>query len=187
MNAGHERGEKLMAVTASETTSTTPVAAGEHDKARKHRLERAEAGDDQPPVSALGGAHDERAAQRGEEGDRDRDHRGTVDVLHRGEHLAAAGQPDQPWHRLGAGDRAGDEEERQPDEQDEQQRAPGLLPKSQAGRGGHARVHARLLAEATKTQNAAASALTVTIARLTQSPVGEPIPVPASMRMSAAF
>ena len=97
------------------------------------------------------------------------------------------GSPMQPRRRLGAGDRAGDEEERQHDEQDEQQRAPGLLAESQPGRGGHARVHARLLAEATKTQNAAASAPTVTIASLTQSPVGEPIPVPAAMRMSAAF
>ena len=94
MNAGHDAGVKLSAVTASETAEHDGCRGGEDGQAGQHRLHRAEAGDDKAPVGAAGGAHDERAAQRGQEGDGDRDHRRAVDVLHRREDVAAAGQPD---------------------------------------------------------------------------------------------
>jgi hypothetical protein len=134
MKAGHESGVKLGAVTANDTPSNTNVAV-RAGQARQHRLDGAKAGDDESPVSALGGAHDEGAAESGEEADGDGDHRRPVDVLHRREHVAAAGQPDEPRRWLCACDGARNKEERQHDQEHEQQRTLRLLAEPEPGGG----------------------------------------------------
>jgi hypothetical protein len=121
MNEGYEAGVKLTAVTASDTPRTVSVAAARTaDAAAPPRW----AGSRRPPapVGAPGRAHDESAAQRGQESDGDGRHRRPVEVLHRRQYLAARRQSDAPRCRLGAGDGARDEEERQDHEQVEQQR-----------------------------------------------------------------
>ena len=187
MNAGHDAGVKLSAVTASETTSTTPVAAASTASRGRTASIRPEAGDDEPPV----GAWADRMMKRATEAARNATVMVTIDAPWTSFIVVstslAAGQADEPRRRLGAAIARVMKKNGSTTSSTSSSGRRACSRKPEPGRGGDARVHARLLADATNTRSAATSAPAVTRPSLTQSPVGRAGPLPAAMRTSAAF
>lgn len=135
-NAIHDCGVKLIAVTASETTSTTTVAA-----VRTARRGMTVSKGRKPATTRRRSACcADRTMNAPHSPNSDGSHECPVDVAHGGLNLAASGEADAPGDGLGAGDGFCYEDEGHHDEESDEERPAGLLTEPETCRHGDARV-----------------------------------------------